>query len=139
MKQTGDIKRCVVLEESSISKGIRRIVAVTGEEAFEVQRVADDFDKRLTQLKSMEGVSLEAGLKATGKDLDEATLPLLRKHKLRQEFASIKKAFDDADKARKAKEMKEAAERVKSFFEQNPEAPFLVEVLPYGGNAKVCL
>ena len=34
--KTGDIKHFVILEESGIAKGIRRIVAVTGEEAQQV-------------------------------------------------------------------------------------------------------
>ncbi|TPX68918.1 alanine---tRNA ligase [Spizellomyces sp. 'palustris'] len=136
VKQTGDIKRFVILEESSISKGIRRIVAVTGEEAFEVQRLADEFDRKIADLRGLQGSALETELKTTGKDLDEAALPVLRKHKLRQAFAVIKKEFDDQDKARKAKEMKEATERVKTYFDQNPDVPFLVEVLPYGGNTK---
>ncbi|KAI9090443.1 tRNA synthetases class II (A)-domain-containing protein [Phlyctochytrium arcticum] len=136
VKQTGDIKRLVILEESSISKGIRRVVAVTGEDAFEVQRVADEFAKKIDSLKRLEGADLEESLKSAGKELDETVLPAIRKHQLRHEYSAIKKAFDDADKARKAKEMKEAAERVKSYFEANPEALYMVEVLPYGGNAK---
>ncbi|TPX59424.1 alanine---tRNA ligase [Powellomyces hirtus] len=136
VKQTGDIKRCTILEESSISKGIRRIVAVTGEEAHETQRLADEFEKRVKQLAATKVENMEQGIKTLSKDLDETTLPVLRKHHLRTTFAQLKKTFDDADKARKAREMKEAAERVKNYFEQNPEQNFLVEVLPYGGNGK---
>ena len=43
------------------------------------------------------------------KALEEASLPLVRKHQLREKFASIKKSFDDMDKARKAKESKEVS------------------------------
>ncbi|KAJ3018771.1 Alanine--tRNA ligase [Thoreauomyces humboldtii] len=138
VKQTGDIKRCTVLEESSISKGIRRIVAVTGEEAAEVQRHAEEFDRKVAHLKTLNDKpsELEAALKVTGKELDAAVLPVLRKNALRTDFNALKKQFDDADKARKAREMKEAAERVKAYFESNPDKMFLVEVLPYGGNGK---
>ncbi|KAJ3181566.1 Alanine--tRNA ligase [Gaertneriomyces sp. JEL0708] len=136
VKTTGDIKRLVLMEETSISKGIRRIVAVTGEEAFEAQRVAEEYAKMIESLKSLSGVELEAALKITNKKLEEASIPVVQKARLRTVFAGIKKRFDDEDKARKAREIKEAAERVKKFFEENPDAPFLVEVLPYGGNTK---
>ncbi|KAI8816308.1 tRNA synthetases class II (A)-domain-containing protein [Fimicolochytrium jonesii] len=148
VKQTGDIKQIALLEESTISKGVRRVVAVTGEDAHEVNRQADEVEKRLNGLKELGNsaasspgtgttmTQLEAALKVMAKQLDETTLPILRKHALRQDFNTIKKAFDDADKARKAREMKEAAERVKTYFTQHADAPFLVEVLPYGGNGK---
>ncbi|KAJ3147241.1 Alanine--tRNA ligase [Geranomyces michiganensis] len=136
VKQTGDIKRCTILEESSISKGIRRVVAVTGEDAYEMQRLADDFEKRVKQLAQSSPDTLAEGIKAYARDLDETTLPFLRKAALRTTFAGVKKQFDDADKARKAREIKEAAEHVKAYFEQNPGNDFLVEVLPYGGNGK---
>ncbi|KAJ3145925.1 Alanine--tRNA ligase [Geranomyces variabilis] len=136
VKQTGDIKRCTILEESSISKGIRRVVAVTGEDAYEMQRLADEFEKRVKLLAQSSPDTLAEGIKAYARDLDETTLPFLRKAALRTTFAGVKKQFDDADKARKAREIKEAAEHVKTYFEQNPGNDFLVEVLPYGGNGK---
>jgi len=136
VNKTGDIKRLVVLEESSIAKGIRRIVCVTGDEAFQVQRVADELDKKIADIKQLPFASLDSALKGINKDIDEAVLPYLRKYKLRQEFTALKKEFDEQDKARKAKEMKEAVDDVKSFFDSNPEAWYLVKVLPVGGNTK---
>ncbi|RKO84513.1 hypothetical protein BDK51DRAFT_34082 [Blyttiomyces helicus] len=68
--------------------------------------------------------------------MDESALPDLRKRQLRREFAALKKDFDDQDKARKANESKMAVERIKDYFAQNPDAAFLVEVLPVGGNTK---
>jgi len=62
--KTGDIKDFVITEESGIAKGIRRIVAVTGQEAHEACRVANDLKVRLEQLESTEGKEKDAGLKA---------------------------------------------------------------------------
>lgn len=61
--KTGDIKNFVITEESGIAKGIRRIVAVTGHEAAEVTRQAQEYEDRLKQLDSLEGKLKDAALK----------------------------------------------------------------------------
>jgi alanyl-tRNA synthetase len=61
--KTDEIKDFVVIEEGSIAKGIRRIVAVTGTEAHEVSRVATEFSKRLDWIETLEGKDKETALK----------------------------------------------------------------------------
>ena len=74
------MKRFVILEDSSLAKGVRRIVAITGEESFQVfislldltndnqaQRLADIFDQQLSKLSQLEGLAFETALKETGK------------------------------------------------------------------------
>ena len=58
--KTGDIKNFVIVEESGIAKGIRRIIAVTGHEAAEVTRQAKTLTATLEQIE-----------KTTGKDKDQ--------------------------------------------------------------------
>lgn len=60
---TDEIKDFVIVEESSIAKGIRRIVALTGEEAHEVSRAAAEFSKRLDWIEGLQGKEKEAALK----------------------------------------------------------------------------
>jgi hypothetical protein len=62
--KTGDIKDFVITEESGIAKGIRRLVAVTGEEAHEVSRVANAFEARLDRVEKMSGKEKDSGLKS---------------------------------------------------------------------------
>ena len=62
--KTDDIKDFVITEESSIAKGIRRIVALTGFDANEVSRKAKDFENRLERANGMQGKDKEAALKA---------------------------------------------------------------------------
>jgi hypothetical protein len=61
--KTDDIKDVVITEESSIAKGIRRVVAVTGHEAAEVSRKAIDFERRLTRIEGLDGKEKEAAMK----------------------------------------------------------------------------
>ncbi|KAI8903382.1 tRNA synthetases class II (A)-domain-containing protein [Gorgonomyces haynaldii] len=136
VKTTADIKRFVILEDAALAKGIRRIVGTTGDEAKNFQLAADEYAQKLEALSKLTGSSLENGLKEVGKSLEAAQLPLVRKHALRQEFNRIKKIFDDQDKLRKAKESKEAAEKVTAYFTEHPEATSIVAVVNTTGNAK---
>ena len=51
--KTGDIKDLVIIEESGIAKGIRRIVAVTGHDAHHVQKVANEFEQEIDNASSL--------------------------------------------------------------------------------------
>ncbi|KAI8647202.1 alanyl-tRNA synthetase [Parasitella parasitica] len=134
--KTSDIKYFAILEESGIAKGIRRIVAVTGDEAAAAQRNAQEFIAKLDKLEKLSGSQLEAELKVVSKELDAVVISAVTKAKLRERFATIKKAFDNAEKIRKAEQIKEASDAVKNYFDANPNAQYLVTELAVGGNSK---
>lgn len=54
----------MLTEESGIAKGIRRIVAVTGHEAHEVTRVADNLEAKLKSIDQLTGKEKDTALKA---------------------------------------------------------------------------
>ena len=62
--KTGVIKHFVITEESGIAKGIRRITAVTGHEAYEVTRVADALTSKLDLVDKKSGKDKDIALKA---------------------------------------------------------------------------
>jgi len=62
--KTGDIKDLIITEEGGIAKGIRRIIAITGEDAHAASREANALDARLDQIDRSSGSEKEAGLKA---------------------------------------------------------------------------
>jgi alanyl-tRNA synthetase len=99
VNKTGDIKSIVITEESGIAKGIRRITAVTGHEAAEVTRIADELSSRLDAL---EKAPQDAGLKAFTVELDKADISVLRKAELKERFAKARKSFDEKGKAKAA-------------------------------------
>lgn len=136
--KTADIKQFVIIEETGIAKGIRRIVAVTGEEAHQAERVANEFEQKLNHIGSgvLSSSELEQQLKVLAKELDDIVISAYRKSVFRERFADIKKKFDDADKARKAKQVKDAVDECKNYFEAHPESKVFVSLLDVGSNTK---
>jgi len=61
--KTDVIKDFVIVEESSIAKGIRRVIAVTGHEANEISRQAVDYEKRLERVEGLQGKEKDAAMK----------------------------------------------------------------------------
>jgi alanyl-tRNA synthetase len=117
--KTGDIKQFAIIEESGIAKGVRRIVAVTGDEAVQAHRVATEYKKKMDSLERLQGDKLEA-----------------EKAELRNQFEKIKKAHVEAEKVRSAAQQKEIIESLDKYFEENPSAGFIVKNIDVGSNNK---
>lgn len=138
VRSTGDIKDLVILEESGIAKGIRRITAVTGEDAHEVQRVADDFALRLEKLEQMPfSPAKEQEAKITQIELNNLSISAVRKSQFRDRFAKILKEILDQLKKQQKEETKKAIDTVTTYFAKNEHAQAAVVRLPISGNPKV--
>ena len=61
--KTGDIRDFVIIEESGIAKGIRRIIAITGEEARQASMDANEADAKWEKIVSLSGADKEKGIK----------------------------------------------------------------------------
>ncbi|SCU80107.1 LAME_0B01640g1_1 [Lachancea meyersii CBS 8951] len=137
VNKTGDIKEFVITEESGIAKGIRRIVAVSGTEAHEVQRIALAFDAELTAAEKMSFSPLkEKKLKELGVQLGQLNISVLSKNDLKNKFAKVEKAVKDELRSRAKKEIKQTVDEVKNFFAENESAQFLVKYVDIPTNAK---
>ncbi|KAF1946306.1 hypothetical protein EJ02DRAFT_450747 [Clathrospora elynae] len=132
--KTGEIKELVILEESGIAKGIRRIVAVTGQEAYEVQRIASEFQDRVESLAKMAfSPQKEAEAKKIQVELNNLTISALTKSKLRDQFAKIQKGILDEQKAAGKAENKRVLDEVTKFFEDDSKK-FMVHKLEWSSN-----
>ena len=127
----------VVTEESGIAKGIRRIVAVTGDEAVAVTATADEASKRLEEIDQVsDDVAKEAQLKAFSVELARMDISVVRKDELKARFTKIRKALDTRLKARAAADVKVAQEAVQTYFNENPDARVYIAQLDTGANSK---
>jgi alanyl-tRNA synthetase len=139
VEATGLIKDLIIVEESGIAKGIRRIVAYTGDGAHQAQRDAKVFSEKLDHIQALEfGTTKAAEIKAASVELDALTISALTKEELRQRFAKIQKEVVDEQKKRQKAESKTALDTVQDHFkkDENKEAKFFVGHLPISANAK---
>ncbi|KAG7005919.1 hypothetical protein G7Y79_00017g043010 [Physcia stellaris] len=137
VKTTSDIKELIILEESGIAKGIRRIIAVTGLAAEAVQRLAKLFEERIARLEKMQpGEAKEVEVKAVQAELNGLQISTITKKRLGERFDKVYKAQLDLQKAAQKAEGKKALEFVQAFFKANREATSLVTKLEISANAK---
>ena len=137
VKSTNEIKELIILEESGIAKGIRRIIAVTGVAAEGVQRLAKLFEERIARLEKMQpGEAKEVEVKAVQAELNGLQISTIAKKRLGERFDKVYKAQLDLQKAAQKAEGKKALEFVQAFFKVNREATSLVTKLEISANAK---
>jgi alanyl-tRNA synthetase len=138
VNKTGEIKELVITEEAGIAKGIRRIVAVTGQAAYDVQKLAASFDTRLDALEAMAvGPEKEAETKSMGVELKKLSVSVLAKNALNEKYAKIQKKVSDEVKAKQKQESKKAVDAVTKHFTDNEGIEFAVLRIPdLGANSK---
>ena len=135
--KTGDIKDFVILEESGIAKGIRRIIAVTGHEAAEVTRLADDLKSRLDKIELLSGKEKDTQLKAYTIELGQADFSAVKKAELKERATALRKAFDKEVKDKEAAATKVVVDAFISYFKDNESEGSYITSIDAQGNAKV--
>ncbi|KAF4125165.1 alanyl-tRNA synthetase [Geosmithia morbida] len=137
VEHTGLIKDLVIVEESGIAKGIRRIIAYTGDAAHQVQREAAEFAKKVDALEAMPfGAEKEARIKATSQELSQLVVSALTKDQLNQRFQKIATDVVSEQKKRQKAEAKAAVDAAVKHFDENKEAKWFIGRLPIGANPK---
>jgi alanyl-tRNA synthetase len=137
VRNTADIKDLVIIEESGIAKGIRRIIAVTGEDAHAVQRAAENFSERL---KALEGTpvspKLEQDVKSIKLELDALAISAVRKTEFRKRVEKITRDILDHQKKMQKEESKKALDAVIEHFKRQDKDAAAVIRLPITANSK---
>ncbi|KAH3902867.1 probable alanine--tRNA ligase [Saccharomycodes ludwigii] len=137
VSKTGDIKEFVIVEENGIAKGIRRIVAVSGSEAYNVQRIAREFEIELDACGKLPfGPLKEKTVKALGVRLGQLSISVITKDQLKKKFNAIEKLVKDEVKTRTKKQIKQTLDEVKKHFEENKDSTYWVKFIDIPTNAK---
>jgi alanyl-tRNA synthetase len=125
VRRTGDIREFVILSETAVAKGVRRIVAVTGEAAAEAARVEQDLFSRLKS--SLDDTSI----RAITKDIEAASCSAIKKAELMKQLEEVRHAALQAEKAAQA----DLAKRVIASLPESSDK-FVVARVEAGSNVK---
>lgn len=135
--KTGDIKHFIIVEESGIAKGVRRIVAFTGVEAANAQREVFEFDEKLSAMEKLAfGAELEKRIKESTVSLSKLSISVLAKAELKAKLGKIEKNLKDNQRQAAKAESKKVTDVIKKFFEENPQAKFFANSVDISANAK---
>lgn len=131
VKNTSEIKDLIVVEESGIAKGIRRIIAVTGRTAHKLQRDTEEWEKSISELEKMTfGPEKEQQTKVDQQRLNADELPAVAKNQFRERLSKVVKDNLDHQKTAQKAENKRVLDAVNEHFEKNKEDKTLVLSVP---------
>uniref|UniRef100_T1PDF0 Alanine--tRNA ligase n=1 Tax=Musca domestica TaxID=7370 RepID=T1PDF0_MUSDO len=144
LKRSGHIVDFVISSEEAISKGIRRIVALTGPEALKAISKSNLFQAEIEKLnKAIEEDSHGKNSKNIVKQIVEineeisrATIPHVKKDEMRNNLKNLKKKLDDKERALKNLVALQVVERAKELCTSKPNTPYMVEQLDAYNNTK---
>jgi alanyl-tRNA synthetase len=139
MANTAEAQQFVIVEESAVAKGIRRISAVTQDAAQQAMEEGAKFVKAIQDAESLdvkETLDLDKQAGALRKELDEAFVSATLKTELRARIEVIQKRAVDAKKAALAGRVDRVLEELKDTIQQSASQPFLVLNVDIGADGK---
>ncbi|CBZ55681.1 hypothetical protein NCLIV_061050 [Neospora caninum Liverpool] len=123
---------CIISEES-VAKGVRRVVAVTGDPALEARKELEELEKAFASLaaapRELPALEKEV-LKARGLLDSAGPLPLVGKRVLVKQLEQAQKSLLELQKARSKELLKEAKRLGEEVGNEHKTKPFLVLNLP---------
>ena len=109
---TAQIGQFVLVDEESVARGVRRVVALTGSAAEAAKATGREFLDRAARLAGEPAELLAARLTEFRQQLAEVTIPLADRMELRQRLDDLQQTFVEEHKKRLKEREKEAARRV---------------------------
>ncbi|CAI0427447.1 unnamed protein product [Linum tenue] len=88
---TKEAKKFAILSESAVSKGIRRITAVTADSARQAFELAKKFEQEFEEASEEDGSALEEKFASLNSRLGPAAIPVAKKHDLLSRLQALQK------------------------------------------------
>ncbi len=108
IESTSHAKRFALLSEEGIAKGIRRITAISGDDAIAAHALADQLESKANGLTKLGADTLQSAHVELTKELEAATIPAPRKNAIRAKLADVQKQLKELSKAAAAEQAKKA-------------------------------
>eukprot|EP01041_Mallomonas_annulata_P001725 gene1725-3341_t len=140
LSNTKEAEDFVIVEESGIAKGVRRIVGLTRNAAKEARKRAEDILIRLKNMRAMEaGPELLALSKAIKVEVDQTVVSLVDKEKMRSELVGISDSLKVWMKTLAASRTASAMVKIESIANEALSASksVVIESMEFGGDGKV--
>ena len=140
LTNTKEAEAFALIEESGISKGVRRIVGLTRQAALSARATAAAFSQRLDVLESLvAGSELSAKMKELKLEIEPSLISIVDKESLRQRVAAIYeklKAWSKANLAVRVSEASAQCEKLTSDALAANKSIICVQV-DFGGDGKL--
>lgn len=155
LHKSGHIDRMIITSEEAISKGIRRIVGISGPEALKAVKKCNELKNEISQLAlDLKDISKVGHFNSNGKsqkslvkqintlndDINASQISCVEKELIRNDLKALKKIIDDIDKKEKLallnKAMEESKELMEKLVNDNPNLDYFVKEFNVNGDAK---
>ncbi len=134
LKTTAEAKLFVLVSESGISKGVRRIVAWTGDAAAQLIKTSEAFRKRMSEGMGKKGEDLEKFISNVTAELENSPFPALRRPELEKQLRELVDLKLNMKKILEKNALTRAEELAKKANEENQK--LIIEELDLEGDTK---
>lgn len=131
---TAQAESFAIVHEEGVAKGIRRIVAVTRQEARKAIAQANALAVVLKEATALSDEDLEPEIARLGRMIDEAIVPVARKDELRTALGKLQDRAKQARKAQAQQASKKAVEQAKALAESTGDGNPLVAIIDAMGD-----
>ncbi|HBS29574.1 MAG TPA: alanine--tRNA ligase, partial [Phycisphaerales bacterium] len=133
LASTAEAGGFAILSEEGVSKGVRRLTAVTGEGAAHALKAAEALASRLTGASELDDRYLPAEAAALAAEIDHAGLPLAQRAGLRRRLAPLQERVKQIHKQEAGAERERAVSVARELAEQD-EGMVIVYEIPAGSD-----
>jgi len=129
--KTGDAEGFVIVGQDAVSKGVRRLTAITGAAAHQATAQAEALLHRAQSLASAPAEKLGDAIEAITKALAEQQAPLVLRAKIQSALAVLSEKLKQHQKEQKSQQGEAVVEAARAIAERVAEdATFLVACVP---------
>lgn len=148
LSNSSHIEKFIIITEEAIAKGIRRIIAVTGNEALKAHKKADSLERDVNELgakiskeiaENKSGINLVALNKLVynlNEEINQSQIAYWRKDKFRHDLEKLKKSLIELEKEQKAQLLASSLEECKDYVQANANSKYIVREFKVGGESK---
>jgi alanyl-tRNA synthetase len=136
LKKTGEAEGFVILSQDAVSKGVRRITAVTGAAAHKASAEGEQLLSRVETLRGAPVQDLDTKVEQLVRAVGEQPIPLVLKQKIQAGIADLSRRVKEYAKAEGSKQEETVIESARVIADGEAEDAALIVAEVPGADAK---